>query len=312
MAAEDESLSDRLVGARKAFGPYRLVRILAEGATGIVLQAEHRTMGRTVAIKTFHPRGFERSGLTVAGLSDRFLHEARTLAKFYHENVITVYDAGHARAPGLSIELPYLALTLAESDLERDVTAQGCLPDHQVITIARAVTKGLQHIHKGGFAHSDGKPANILRLPTGTYCWSDFSSATLLTNTEKTGTGSPGYMAPELRFGAPASVTADMYSVGATLQFCMTGKAPSEIGEGSAVRACMAGSGTIADQRQRQALVAVVAHCLNEDPTKRYQSTDPLLEDLAAIGGGEQPIHAPMPRAESSFIAGLWRRASRG
>ncbi len=215
---------DPVAEARKIFGPFRLLRIISEGATGVVLEAEHRTLGRRVAVKTFNPKGFQRSGMNVSQMTELFLNEARIQSGIEHMHVLPIYDAGFARAGEMLIDVPYMALRLvANGDLGNVIDRHGALPFIRVLRLARECALGLQAIHTAGYVHRDIKPGNILIEEDGLARITDFSVARSLreVETDKIVVGTPGYLAPEQIEGRPASPGTDIYALGVTLLFAL-------------------------------------------------------------------------------------------
>ena len=301
----DESVNGRVAGVRRSFGPYRLERILSEGATGIVIEAQHRLLDRRV--KTFNPRGFERSGLTVSGLSELFLHEARVLASIDHPHVVPILDAGWARGGELEIEIPYLALKLMRGDLLDHATRHGPLSSAAALRLARDRAAGLLATHEAGWLHRDLKPANVLLDATGAANLSDYSAALAC---ESTGIaiprliGTAGYLAPELLAGGPPDRCSDVYALGATLFFALHAVAPHAWPPGALER--WVRQGRRADGRLDRTfpgLRAIVGLALQADPGERYPSAAELLLDCRRLLLGEAPQHAQQRRPGRLFAS---------
>jgi len=303
----DESVNERIAGVRRSFGPYRLERILSEGATGIVIEASHRVLGRRVALKTFNPRGFERSGLTVSGLSEQFLHEARVLAAIDHPHVVPILDAGWARGGDLEIEIPYLALKLMRGDLLDHVTRHGPLSSAAALRLARDTAAGLLATHEAGWLHRDLKPANMLLDATGGALLSDYSAA-FAPDASETGApllvGTAGYLAPELLAGGPPDARSDVYALGATVFFALHAVAPNEWPPGAVeswVRQGRRADGRV--DRIFPGLRAIVGLALRADPGERYLSAAELLLDCRRLLLGEAPQHAQQQRRRGRLFA---------
>jgi eukaryotic-like serine/threonine-protein kinase len=293
----DSGSHDPVAEARKIFGPFRLLRIISEGATGVVLEAEHRTLGRRIALKTFNPKGFQRSGMNVSQMTELFLNEARVQSSIENMHVLPIYDAGFARAGDMLIDVPYMALKLVSNgDLGNAIDRHGALPFPRVLRLARECALGLQAVHAAGYVHRDIKPGNILIEDDGLARITDFSVARPVSELEndKIVVGTPGYLAPEQIVGYPASARTDLYALGVTLLFALAGTAPSaddhlEILERFNDRN---------DQRS-SCLAAIVAHTVSPDPAERYADASQLVEDCVLVEAGTSPRHAPL---------GKWRR----
>ncbi len=293
----DNGSHDPLAEARKIFGPFRLLRIISEGATGVVLEAEHRTLGRRVALKTFNPKGFERSGMNVSQMTDLFLNEARILSRIEHIHVLPIYDAGFARAGDMLIDVPYMAVHLVSNgDLGNLIDRHGAQLFGRVLRLARECALGLHAIHVAGYVHRDIKPGNILIEESGLARITDFSVARPLAEVDqdKIVVGTPGYLAPEQIEGKAASARTDIYALGVTLIYALGGAAPTaddhlEILERTIDRN---------DQRS-SCLAAILAHTVSPDPAERYATAADLAEDCALVEAGSPLKHAPL---------GKWRR----
>ena len=202
-------------------GPYVITDFIAQGGMGQVFKAEHRMMGREVAIKVL-----PGSRSTPAAI-ENFMREIRTQAVLDHDNLVRAYDAGHDG------KVYYLVTEFVRGlDLRRLVRSEGPLsPPHAASLILQAA-RGLQSAHEKGLIHRDIKPGNILVTPEGKAKVSDLGLAGFLDRTADDPrshkiVGTADYISPE-QIKSPESVTAasDIYSLGCTLYYTVTGKVP--------------------------------------------------------------------------------------
>lgn len=297
--ATAEYINEKVSSLRRTLGMYRLVRILSEGATGVVLEAEHWTLGRRVALKTFNPRGFERTGMAVAELTEVFLHEARVLGAVDHPNVLTIFDAGFARGGEMMVEIPYLALRLVENgDLMNWVARTGLLDSDAGMRVLAGLAEGTRALHQAGFLHRDIKPSNVLVECDGTPRLSDLSAAQPKGLPPKPGriVGSSGYLAPEHVLHGVSNVATDLYAVGATLYYALIGKPPYQVAAHDLQTWAENAQAAPAPHLERavidRRLSAVVAKALAPHPQQRYASADELCEDCQCLLAGRAPVHA--------------------
>jgi len=224
---------------------YRVRRLLGAGGMGSVYEAEHRVMQRAVAVKVIN-RVFTTSPAAV----ERFRREVRAAAMLSHPNIVSTHDAEDA---GNSL---FLVMEYVEGiSLARLVKEGGPLPVAQACDYVRQAALGLQHAHERGMVHRDIKPDNLMLVASpvpsapGVVKVLDFGLASL--TAERGGRltdanvvmgmpergsgltdanvvmGTPDYMAPEQAKDArTADIRADVYSLGCTLYYLLTGSVP--------------------------------------------------------------------------------------
>jgi WD40 repeat protein len=208
---------------------YRVVRLLGAGGMGAVYEAEHRAMQRIVALKVIN-----RATTSRPGAAERFRREVRAAARLSHPNVVCTYDAEDAGNT--------LFLVMEHVDgvtLGRLVQERGPLPVAEACGYVRQAALGLQHAHERGMVHRDVKPDNLILTVgpgasgPGSIKVLDFGLAALLAERgdEPTETnlvmGTPDYMAPEqAEDPRSADIRADVYSLGCTLYYLLTGRVP--------------------------------------------------------------------------------------
>lgn len=232
------------VGARVLW--YRIERVLGQGAFGITYLAHDDNLHRAVAIKEYLPGHLARreADLTIQPLTaqleaeyttglQRFLSEARTLARFEHPNIVRVHNVfEHNRTA-------YMVMQYEEGEgLDRVLRRIGRLDEAQLLSWLAGLLDGLEIIHAQGYVHRDIKPANVLIRASGEPVLLDFGSARHATPEEaKTLTNfvSPGY-APIEQYAGKSDQQGpwtDIYGLGATLYRAMSGQPPPDAVERS-------------------------------------------------------------------------------
>ncbi|MBI4859061.1 MAG: serine/threonine protein kinase [Candidatus Riflebacteria bacterium] len=202
---------------------YQMVRELGRGAMGAVFLGKDRALARPVAIK-FMLGTTEASAST---LLKRFEREAQVLGRIQHPNLVRVYDVG------IEQSWPFIVFEYFEGDpLDTVVERDGPMPGPRVEAIALELLGGLEALHKENVVHRDLKPSNVLLTAEGARII-DLGIARVtdtieeLTRTGRT-VGTPDYMAPEQVVSADVGPTADLYSLGVMMFFCLTRRTPFE------------------------------------------------------------------------------------
>ena len=196
-------------------GRYRVLRLLGRGAMGVVYRARDDGLERDVALKVM------AMGDATAEGRERFLREARSVARLQHPNIVIIYELGeHDGAPFMAMEL------LEGLDLQRAIAA-GLRPDPRVtLPIVMQVLAGLGHAHEHGIVHRDVKPSNVF-LPRGRPAKvMDFGVARLAAGTTAAGgmVGTPNYMSPEQVRTGLVDGRSDLFSAGLILYELVTGE----------------------------------------------------------------------------------------
>src|SRR6478672_6657493 len=238
---EHDSTPDALEGGAR-FGVYEIDRRedgslyeLGRGAMGVTYRATDTTLQRKVALKIIKTDIAERS----ADARERFMREARAAAALRHENIATVYQFGMRLETGQY----FYAMELIEGEtLEQRVHRARPLDARTTIEIAQQVTSALAAAEKHGLVHRDVKPANLMLVsPDGETGNNkkllvkiiDFglakavhSQTDLKSLTHGRFVGTPAFASPEQFEHSALDVRSDIYSLGETLWFALTGKAP--------------------------------------------------------------------------------------
>ena len=206
-------------------GNYKILDKLGQGGMGMVLKAEHQRMGRLVALKVLSPTVTKNADAVL-----RFQREVRAAAKLEHSNIVTAYDADEASGTH------FLVMQFVDGrDLSQVVKQKGAMPFDKAVNCVLQAARGLEYAHSQGVVHRDIKPANLLLDRTGTVKILDMGLARLDNasageQAELTGTGqimgTIDYMAPEQALNTKdADARSDIYSLGITLWYLMTGRA---------------------------------------------------------------------------------------
>jgi serine/threonine protein kinase len=201
-------------------GKYVVQEEIARGGMGVIYKALDRTLNRLVAIKVVHEHLSGDSSFT-----ERFLREARAMARLHHENIVTIFSAEEDRG-AYFIVMEYFP----GMDLRARIKARKALPIHESLDIALQIANALAFAHSQGIVHRDIKPANILVDPRGRVKLTDFGIAAALDEASITNAGqvigTPEYMSPEQAGGLEVDGRTDLYSLGIVLHEMIVGQTP--------------------------------------------------------------------------------------
>lgn len=295
--------------AKFNLGPYQVIDAIGQGGMGQVFKAEHRLMGRVVAVKVL-PRHRSTPDAVAS-----FTREIRAQAQLDHPNLVRAFDAGHDGNV-------YFLVTeyVPGADLRKLVRARGKLTMQDAATIISQAACGLGHAHARGMVHRDVKPGNLLVTPDGHTKVSDLGLAAYLgiedPDDPRVGriVGTADYLSPE-HITSPKNITAasDIYSLGCTLYYAVTGKVPFP-------------GGTHRDKAKRHCediplnprrfnlelsdeFVDVIAAMMEKDPQKRLKTCDDVVRRLAPwasdsvkydITQSVKPATAPAPSLDDT------------
>jgi eukaryotic-like serine/threonine-protein kinase len=273
----------------RRLGRYRLEAPLARGGMGEVWLAWDEALSRNVALKLL--RGRENvASQTLA----RFEREARAASKLSDPHTIRIFDFGASDDGIHFIVMEYLP----GADLGALVESHGPLPPARAVRLMRQACLSLAEAHEAGIVHRDVKPRNLyvthyeedhdfLKVLDFGIAW--VAQGDLDPHLTRTGLvpGTPAFMAPELRLGHRGDVRSDIYSLGATLNYLLTGAAPNAP-ESSGIRP------PVEQPRPPSvsfpasvpaSLAALVSRSLSFDPGERPQSARELASALAGCDG---------------------------
>ncbi|MBS0264180.1 MAG: protein kinase [Planctomycetes bacterium] len=267
--------------ALKKVGKYEIIKKIGAGGMGAVYLATDPFLKRNCALKVLpHEKAKNPT------LLKRFRSEAQQAANLRHENIVSVYEAGEA--DGVS----YIAMEYVEgTDVSHLVQKRGVVPLRRSIEIIRQVAHGLDHALEQGIVHRDIKPGNILLRNDGVAKLADLGLARSLDDVDtaitRAGTtvGTVDYMSPEqARDSKAADLRSDIYSLGCTWYYMLTGEAPFP--DGSLSQKLRAHAETpLPDPRKinesvTENVYAVIRRMTEKQPSSRYQTPRELLDDL--------------------------------
>ena len=272
-------------------GQFELLEKIGEGGMGAVYRGIQTSLHRPVAIKLL-PESLAKDQSFV----ERFHSEARAAAALNHPNIIQVYDAGEQDG------IHYFAMELVDGEtLSNKVERDGPMHEPEAIAVAMCVAAALHHAWtKAKLIHRDIKPDNLIVTSDGMVKVCDLGLAKSVgqdSNLTVSGTlmGTPHFIAPEQACGeAEVDTRADIYSLGASLFFLVTGKPPFHADSSMAVMYKHVNE-PLPDPRKlnpklSSGLVRILKKMTAKDPKERYPDMLELYNDLERVYQGLAPI----------------------
>jgi serine/threonine-protein kinase len=265
-------------------GTYRLTRTLGEGAMGVVFLARDVRLERDVAIKLIHP-----DYVSSPESHQRFLDEARAMARVRHPNVVEIY-AFDERDGAPYFVMEYVPGMHVEQWLEKR-RGQPLSVD-EAVGIVDQVCRGVSAIHRAGTIHRDLKWTNVLIGPAFRIAVADLGLARILDRPrhESIGTvsGTPAYMAPEIVIGhtIPPGMhdRADVYSLAVMTYELLTGRLPFETDDATEMMTFHVERVAVPPSEIRHDLPplldAVIARAMEKNPARRTISADAYRREL--------------------------------
>ncbi len=316
--------AERLLAGRNSgflLGQYRILDQLGRGGMGRVFKAEHLAMKRVVALKVLAPKLMESDRARVL-----FLREAQAAAKLVHPNVVAAFDAGESQGHF------FLVLEFVDGpNLDQLVRRHGPLPVNVACDYTKQTANGLHAAHILGMVHRDIKPANLLLQRSdpryadssspqehspGLIKISDFGLARLhspvgelavdlgstICTTRNTVMGTPDYLSPEqARDLHETDIRSDLYSLGCTFYYLLTGKVPFPGGTAleKLIRHNSEQPAPLENFRSDvpSQVIDIVQRLMHKDPNERYQTPRELAEALEpfAVRIASQWMAPPAP-----------------
>jgi len=293
------------------FPGLEILKLLGHGGMGAVYQARQTKLDRLVALKIIRPES--ASDLTFA---ERFLREARTLARLNHPSIVGVHDFGEVKtgSPPEGTSTPgtlyYFVMEYVDGANLRQLIEIGELTPETAVGIVPQVCEALQFAHDEGVVHRDIKPENILVDSRGQVKIADFGLARLIESSPKdftlTGThqvmGTPRYMAPEQMEGSHnVDHRADIYSLGVVFYEMLTGQVPVGHFDPPSKKVQI-------DVR----LDEVVLRSLAREPERRYQQVSEVKTDVESVSqrASSAVVQERSPLAESKSASSVQSRHS--
>jgi basic membrane lipoprotein Med (substrate-binding protein (PBP1-ABC) superfamily)/ABC-type phosphate/phosphonate transport system substrate-binding protein len=215
-----ESAMNDLVG--RTLGQYRIIEQLGKGGMATVYRAFQPSLERYVAVKVLMPYFAHEEGF-----SERFVREAKAIARLDHPHILPIYDYGHEG------EIHYIVIKCVDTGTLQDLEAGKPVPLDRSVRIVSQIADALDHAHRHGVIHRDVKPANVLLDQDEWVFLSDFGLARMVEGSQQltisgVGVGTPAYMSPEQCQAKAIDRRADIYSLGIVLYEMLTGCVPYE------------------------------------------------------------------------------------
>jgi serine/threonine protein kinase len=260
-------------------GNYKVLERLGSGGMALVYLCAHCHLQRRVAIKVL-----PTSNAKDAEFLKRFYREARATAALEHPNIVRAYDVDQDQSKH------FLVMEYVEGALLQDLVQKfGPFSIERAAHYISQVATGLQHIHESGLVHRDIKPENLIVDRSGTVKILDLGLARFQESEEiltRGIIGTPDYLAPEqCQDSHNVDIRADIYSLGGTLYYLLTGRPPFP--EGTVAQKLVwqqtkQPRGIRADRPEVPAeLEMVVAILMAKDPADRYQTPLEIVEALS-------------------------------
>ncbi|MFO0012135.1 MAG: serine/threonine-protein kinase [Planctomycetota bacterium] len=280
-------------------GPYVITDFIGQGGMGQVFKAVHQVMGRECAVKVLPLHRVNPESLS------GFIREIRLQAKLDCPYLVRAHDAGQDGS------VHYLVTEYVPGmDLRKLVKSRGTLTEDQASGILMQAALGLNYAHEQGMVHRDVKPGNILVTPDSMAKVSDVGLAGFaadLTDDPRAGkiVGTPDYLSPEqIRTPLAVNSVSDIYSLGCTLYYAVTGKAPFPGGDtASKIRRHL--EATPLHPRNfnpnlSEDFVEIIAEMMEKDPNKRIQTCAEVAARL------EMWVASSIPLTPSMVSRGPW------
>ena len=281
---------------------YEVTKELARGGMGIVYRATQLEPRREVALKMLLPHQLES-----AEFRERFLLEARAIARLEHPHILPVYQAGEHDG------VPYFTMKLAAGGTLAERRARYRRSWRDIAQLVATLAEAVQYAHERGVLHRDLKPGNVLFDDGGRPYVSDFGLAKLNDDSmpeEEPGqiVGTPRYVAPEVagQGAVQATVTADIYGLGVILYELLAQKPPfNALSQIALLRMVEHAPPPPPSHELRgvpHELDVIALRCLEKDPARRFQTAGSLSQELRRWMAGEPIESIPATRREQ-----FWR-----
>jgi predicted Ser/Thr protein kinase/Zn finger protein HypA/HybF involved in hydrogenase expression len=277
--------TDSLIG--REVGGCKILEFVGRGSMGTVYKARHLALNKSVAIKAMPIRDANRESLI------RYEHEARSLAKLEHRNIVHVYNVGNAEG------VCFIVMQYIQGRPLGALMADGAgVQPRDALHYAREIAQGLAAAHAKRLVHRDLKPDNVLVTAAKEVFITDFGLAQDV-EFEKAGegrrliVGTPYYIAPEQWRAEKVDGRADLYSLGVILYTMLAGKRPFDamrIDEMMKHHLQTPPPALRTTDEITEGICAVVEKLLVKDPKNRYQKAEELIQDLLRIERGEDPL----------------------
>lgn len=274
---------------------YAILRTLGKGGMATVYLAMQEKFEREVALKVMAP------ALSAdAGFRERFLREAKIVARISHPNIVAVYDVNEVDG------VHYIAMEYHEGgDLKARLREGVGL--REALAITKDVARALAYAHSKGYVHRDIKPDNILFRVDGSAVLTDFGIAKATegdANLTQMGmvAGTPKYMSPEQARGQALEGAADLYSLGVVLHEMLTGRLPYEASDPIALGILHMNSPVPRLEGRLAHFQPLLDRLLAKQPAQRPQSGTELIREIEALEAGFDFERAPEAPGDSATL----------
>lgn len=266
-----------------AIAGIQITDVIGQGGMGYIYRGKQTTLGRDVAVKVL-------AGSYAGDPSyvERFQREAKMMAALQHPNIVGVIDAGSN----------YLVMEFVDGVPLADLAP---LPEAEAARIALDVARALGFAAERKLVHRDIKPENVLVTRSGQAKLCDLGIAkSLESDVSLTAPdvvmGTANYISPEQARGKPADARSDLYQLGGTLYYALTGRTPFQ-GDTTAALVGQHMNGPVPDPRKVKpgvspGMAAIVMKLMAKDPDARYAAAGELASDLERVVRGQAPLVA--------------------
>ncbi|MBK7398951.1 MAG: protein kinase [Myxococcales bacterium] len=265
--------------------PYRVVRVLGEGSHGVVLEVEHKRLGKPFVVKLIQQRFSENRDVV-----QRFIAEAQRVARLDHEAFVPIVDLGETDDGRAYFVMEYVA----GATLQQALRDRGQFPLVEGVTLATELLEGLAVAHQAQIVHRDIKPANLFVTARGRLKILDFGisksmidSGTGVQTAHGVAIGTPRYMSPEQAYGQQVSPATDLYAAALVLFEMLTGVPVFDGSDSKGILYAQIHT-PAPSMRERtgrwfpEPIEAVIARALRKDPRERWQSAHEMATALRA------------------------------
>jgi serine/threonine protein kinase/formylglycine-generating enzyme required for sulfatase activity len=282
------------------FGDYELLGRIARGGMGTVYRARQVSLNRMVAIKMINSGQFA-STEEIA----RFYSEAKAAAGLDHPNIVPVFEVGEFEGNH------FYSMAFVDGQSLAEKLNAGPMESQYVARLIQSIAMAVQYAHDRGVIHRDLKPSNVLLDSLERPRITDFGLAKQLTDSQGLTLsgdilGTPSFMAPEQAAGKfnAVSYPSDIYSIGAILYMCLSGRPPFQAASQAATLKQVMELEPVALRQLNPAIprdMETIAHkCLEKSISRRYSSPASLAQDLERYLTGQPILARPVSLVEKS------------
>ncbi len=296
-SGSSEAGPDPYIG--KTIGGCRIEKFVGRGGMGTVYRASQVDLERVVAFKVLAPQ-LTADPKQVA----QFLREAKALAKLEHPNIVTIYNAAHDK----DADVHFIMMQFVDGgSVEALVRSEGRrIPVDRAVSFTLQAGRGLVEAHAKGIIHRDVKPDNMLIADGDAIKVTDFGLARMEGDAagfsfgEGRIVGTPYYMSPEQIDGRNIDSRTDIYALGATFYYLLTGERPFQGETPVEILLKHVNEELIPPARRTrdvpETLSRIVLKMMAKEPDQRYQSMRDVLRDIEAVSRGQE-VMVELPAA---------------